>query len=80
MDKTNQAVEQAPGADAPVNLKEIRIAVKHDLGAAIRFLDAIYSDPDLLESVAVFMKGRLDNYRHAKALKAQQDLPLNQEK
>lgn len=46
--------------------------LKNDLGRSISCLNAIYSDPDLLDAVAEFMIGRLENERN------RQELPLKQ--
>jgi len=44
-----------------INLKSIKKMLSYDLGAAILCLQAIQSDPDMLDSVAQFMYGRFMN-------------------
>lgn len=44
-----------------LTLDQVKTWLKNDLQRAIGCLNAIYSDPDLMESVAIFMLGRLQN-------------------
>jgi len=62
----------APGAEAPqtngqekvvFDLDTTRKYLRRDLAGAIALLNAIHSDPDLIEQMAVFMYGRLTNHQ-----------------
>lgn len=56
-----------PAKEEEVNLEQVRKWLKKDLAMAISCLNAVYTDPDLIESVAVFMMGRMTNDKNAKA-------------
>lgn len=77
MNDKNQNGSQAQGASQPITVGQIQGYLKNDLGIAIRCLDAIYTDPDLLQALAEFMHGRLMNAKHKKDLEAQQEIPLS---
>lgn len=66
MNKAKVEEKAAPGAESPVESKDLNVAtvekwLKNDLAKCISCLNAIYSDPDLLRSVATFMLGRMNN-------------------
>lgn len=68
MSKTNSPVTpEAQGASGVVvDREKIKEWLKHDLGAAISCLNAIYSDPPMLDSLAEFMYGRFSNAKAEK--------------
>lgn len=51
--------------------KQVEEWLKNDLARCIHMLDAIYSDPDLLSSMATFMLGRLENAKMREELATQ---------
>lgn len=60
----------AQGADSQQNPEQIEINkknigqwLKRDLSSAISLLNALYSDPDLLDQITVFMLGRIENQK-----------------
>lgn len=61
MKKEQQTEQNAQGSVDVPNKKVIETWMKKDLGNAIALLNAIYSDPDLLEVMAGFMQGRMIN-------------------
>lgn len=50
--------------EAAMNLETVKGYLKKDLSIAVSCLNAILSDPDLLDSTANFMLGRLLNAKH----------------
>lgn len=76
MKKENGKATAAQGAEVAKEKGEITLVtikkwLKHDLSAAVSCLNAIQTDPDLLDSVAMFMFGRFQNDMNKK--KAEQD-------
>lgn len=73
MEKQTQTAPDAPGADEAienaVTFEGVRDRLQMDLAAAISCLDAILSDPDLLDSTAHFMRGRYINHLLSKQRK-----------
>lgn len=65
MKKNNSETEQAQGAKS-VDLAQVTKWLRHDISVAITCLNAIQSDPDLMDHVARFMYGRLQNMEQAK--------------
>lgn len=64
METKSTTASAAPGAAEAQEQPTLEIIlqnVKTDLSLSILFLNAIHSDPDLVESVARFMHGRLLN-------------------
>lgn len=73
MEKQEKVVDSAQGADTQeVQVPQVKEWLKRDLSLALHVLEAVYSDPDLMDQVAVFMAGRIQN---AKNRKAQAPLP-----
>lgn len=73
MEKLTQTEVEAQGA---VDLSKIKEWMKRDLGFAISFLQALYTDPDMMDAVAQFMHGRLLNHKNQEALKNQTKLDI----
>lgn len=76
MNSTKEKVQSSQGVDSQVDPSSVDISViekalKQDVFMAILCLDAMYSDPDLLRHVALFMQGRAIN--QANAAKAKLD-------
>lgn len=76
---TNGKVSEAQGAETQElpkvpTIQEVRNFLKKDLGMCITMLDAIYKDPNTLNSLADFLHGRFINQREAEAIKNQQKL------
>lgn len=61
MEKNNNAESTTQGV---VTAQQVQDYLKKDLSVAIRCLDAIHSDPDLLAHLSQFMAGRINNARH----------------
>lgn len=76
--KTNNNGKEAQGAELPtLTQPDIVRWLKRDLPTAINCLDAIYSDPDMLDALATFMHGRYMNSKHKEELKKQAELELH---
>ena len=70
---------QQPGSEMPVmSIAQIRDFLKKDLQVAINCLDCIYRDQDLLEAMAAFMQGRMENLRHQKELQGQMKIKIDE--
>lgn len=65
MSKSNSKDKAAQGA-AEVNEEVVREWLKKDLAVAISCLQAIRTDPDLMDVMASFMFGRYENDRNRK--------------
>lgn len=72
MEKNQANGQAAPGADqaiveaiTPERVKEL---LQKDLSIAVACLNAILSDPDLMDSTAHFMAGRWANAKAAKII------------
>lgn len=64
---TKENGTQAQGAGVPpINVETVKGYLNKDLSIAISCLQAIQSDPDLLQTMAVFMHGRMINFENAK--------------
>lgn len=79
MKKKDQVVQemakgQAPAERVEITLEKVKEWSKRDLGCAISFLNAIHSDPDMLDQVATFIYGRFKNAKEQEALKKQPEL------
>lgn len=75
--KTNNNGKEAQGAELPLLTQaDVVRMLKRDLPMAINCLDAIYSDPDMLESLATFMYGRYMNNRNKQELEKQAKLEV----
>lgn len=62
MSTTSKKAPTTQGVEGDItSLKQIKEWVKTDVARAISFLNAIHSDPDLIDHVATFMYGRLQN-------------------
>lgn len=62
MNKTNTPESSTPGVETPKLTQELIVKyLNRDLSVAISCLTAIQSDPDLMESLATFMLGRVQN-------------------
>lgn len=62
-------VGQGPNESIPSpTIPQIEEFLKNDIVRCMHMLDAIYSDPDLLHSMAIFMHGRLENAKMKKEL------------
>lgn len=63
MNKNDQNVIEAQGAEKQgvPDLKTVKEWTKRDIGLAIGVLNAIYSDPDLCNSMAEWIHGRIMN-------------------
>lgn len=64
MKKEGENGQAAPGVAEPKEvptITEVKKWVKDDCARCIAFLNAIHSDPDLVDHVANFMLGRLTN-------------------
>lgn len=66
--KTRVSQGDEPGTIEDVTIEHVRNWLKHDLSSAISCLTAMNTDPDLLESIAIFMHGRFVNSEAKKAL------------
>lgn len=71
--------KEAPGAELPIppsveemTQDQIKSWLKKDLAVAISCLNAIHSDPDMLESLAAFMLGRVKNAKQKAAINPNQ--------
>lgn len=63
MNKKSNVPGAAQGA-APVEpptIDQVEAWMKKDMACAISLLNALYSDPDMLRSIATFMMGRFSN-------------------
>jgi len=68
MDKITQQGVPTLGVDAPSITPElVKEYLKKDLAVAVSCLNAMLSDPDLLEYLATFMAGRWNNVQNSKA-------------
>lgn len=70
MKNNTQTEVPAQGAETSKNLvdqAQIRMWLVKDLGTAISCLSAIHSDPDMLNALADFMLGRINNAKNAQA-------------
>lgn len=65
-----------PGALGALNHKQVVEFLKRDLDGIVNLAHALRSDPDLLDHLATFMLGRLENARHKEQLAAQQKLEV----
>lgn len=60
--KTHNNLEEVQGTPVgDVTLKQVKEWTKNDVARCLSFLNAIYSDPDLIDHIATFMYGRLQN-------------------
>lgn len=73
--KNNQGV-QVPGTEdatqaavSTIDVETVTEYLKKDLAVAISCLNALYSDPDLLNHMAHFMHGRFANAKAKEELK-----------
>jgi len=68
MSKNTQQAEATPGVDdaisQAINPTRVKEYLTKDLSIAISCLNAIQSDPDLLDHIAHFMAGRWANAKH----------------
>lgn len=69
MKKENVNGVDAQGAVTP-SVETVKEWLKNDIARSLSCLNAIYSDPDLLEHIAVFMRGRLENHREQERIKS----------
>lgn len=78
MEKNNLKEKLSQGDDSQeITREKIKKWLTHDLGAAISCLNAIQSDPDLLDAMVTFMFGRFKNEQQRKeAEKAQLKLEV----
>lgn len=57
---------EAQGAETQAvevpTIEKIEGYLRKDLGVAIKCLEAIHSDPDLIRSMATFLMGRFENH------------------
>lgn len=68
MNTNTQQDEQVPGTAVPSITPElVKEYLRKDLSVAISCLNAIQSDPDLLDHLATFMAGRWQNVQNSKA-------------
>lgn len=74
MEKNNNATaDAAQGAgSAQITIQTVEGYLKKDLSVAIFCLQAIHDDPDLLQSMAVFMHGRMLNFQQSKTVQEEQ--------
>lgn len=79
--ETNEKVaENGQGSDfskmevPPVG--KVREMLKRDLGVAVTVLDAVYRDPNTLNSLADFLHGRMLNEKNREEIKKQGKLDL----
>lgn len=73
MEKNNATADAAQGAgSAEFTPAVVEGLLKKDLGIAMTCLDAILSDPDLLQYMAVFMHGRMLNFHQSKTVQEEQ--------
>jgi len=63
MDVATPGVETP--SKSPISIDQVEAYLKKDLSVAVSCLDAIYRDPDLLRSMAVFLHGRYMNATHS---------------
>lgn len=68
MKEQTKNAETVPGTDdaiaEAITFETVRNYLKKDLSIALSCMNAIMSDPDLLDSVAHFMHGRWQNAKH----------------
>lgn len=68
MEKNKQQESPAQGAGLPpITPTLVKEFLRKDLSVAIACLQAIASDPDLLDSLSHFMAGRWHNNQNSKA-------------
>lgn len=73
MDKNQKNGTAAQGADRPIpDHDDVKRSIKRDLGSCIALLNAVNTDEDLLNQMATFILGRLENARMAEELKKRQ--------
>lgn len=65
METKTQPSETAQGAAPEITQSLVKQYLITDLSKAIACLNAIQSDPDLLDNLAHFMHGRFINAKHA---------------
>lgn len=63
---SNRTAAQGAAVPTPPDAQTVREWAKKDIGLAIGVLNAIYSDPDLLNSVADWIHGRIMNDHNKK--------------
>jgi len=71
MEQNSEKVIEAPGAE--ITVQKVEEYLKKDLSVALSCLHAIYSDPDLLRYMAIFMRGRQLNFEQSQKLKHSAD-------
>lgn len=68
MKEQSKNAETVPGTDEAtaeaITFETVRGYLKKDLSVSVSCLNAILSDPDLLDQVAHFMHGRWQNSKH----------------
>lgn len=66
-DKTTEV--SAQGAETqPIDKENVTKWLKKDIASSISLLNAVYTDPDLMDHIATFMLGRFENARHTPKL------------
>jgi len=70
MTKHNPTDKSAQGADGqnPIPTPDVETIKKwltDDLGRARSLLEAIHNSPDILNQIAIFMQGKIENYKNA---------------
>lgn len=74
MDKPNAQNGAGQGPDTvEITHEKVVQYLKKDLGNAIGCLNAIQSDPDMLNALATFMLGRFNNHKLQEELKKQKN-------
>lgn len=76
MEKPTEKATAEQGSDRNTDQAQITKWLQHDLKTAIALLNAIYSDPYLMDQVATFLHGKITNYEN----KNQQKLEFEKEK
>jgi len=72
MEKNTKLDSSAQGAEIPnITPELVRQYLNRDLSVAISCLQAIQSDPDLLDNLSAFMAGRWQNEQNKKAHQSQ---------
>lgn len=61
MENHNNITGEAQGVDSPSH-EDLKKAILRDLSNASGLITAILSDPDLVEQLTVWIKGRYDNH------------------
>jgi len=73
MEKNNKQTSETQGVE-DVNNENIRTWIKNDLNKFIHFLNMIYTDQDMINYLADFVQGRIDNARHKEQEEFQQTI------